>query len=279
MEISRVTIPLDENGIEITIDIKDAYARQELASISQHIGGSMSYLGETTTPISTGSGINPIEIDGEDVTVTSGTCVSYRGGIFLYNGRTWREFGSVGALRALAYKDEVEAEYTPEGTITKQHFTGKEASITANVVPRGRVDLSMQETDEDDANYIPQGDVSAPNVTVVPETRQIMTVSSFGRLPTCEFPQLYMEVEGEGLSFRWAEGSFDQGSAAGGSEEVTVMTGVSEVVVSKPQFTGTPQKFSADFFGQGTQVDMDYTPEGEISTARFEGTPTTIRSS
>ena len=279
MDLSRIKIPLDENGIELTIDIKDAYARQELAYISQHIGGSMSYLGETITPISNGSSINPIDINGEDVTVTSGTCVSYRGDIFLYNGRTWREFGSVGALKALAYKDEVEAEYTPEGTITKQYFSGKEARITANLVPRGRVDVSLEEVDEDEANFVPQGNVSAPNITIVPETAQIMSVTNFGRLPSCEFPQLYMQLDGEGLSFRWAEGTFDKGSAAGGAEEITVMTGISEAYSSAPQFQGTPQKLSCEFFGQGAQVEMEYTPEGEISTARFEGTPTTIKSS
>ena len=279
MEISRFKVPLDENGLEIVVDIKDNEARQTLAEISQHIGGSMSYLGETMTPIISGSSINPIEINGEEVTVIAGTCVSSRGGVYLYTGTRWQEFGTVAALRALAYKDEVEAEYTPEGTITRQTFTGKTATMTASIIPRGRIDIAQEDAEEDEVNFVAKGTVTAPSVTVVPETTTIISATTAGRPPRCTFPTLGMRLDGEGIFFEWVDGSFDAGTSSSGSEEVTVVTGIREATVSQPVFHGTPQKLTGSFLGQGSQVDLDYTPEGEISTARFEGKTATIRSS
>jgi len=279
MEISRFKVPLDEDGLEITVEIKDAEARQTLAEISRHIGGSMSYLGETMTPIISGASINPIELNGEEVTVAAGTCVTSRGGIYLYTGTRWQEFGTVATLRALAYKDEVEAEYTPEGTITRQTFSGKAASMTASIIPRGRVDIAQEEANEGEANFVAKGMVTAPSVNVVPETTTILSATTAGRPPRCTFPALGMRLEGEGIIFEWVEGSFDAGTSSTGSEEVTVVTGIKETTVSQPVFYGTPQKLTGSFLGQGSQVDLDYTPEGEISTARFEGKTTTIRSS
>jgi len=279
MELSRIKIPLDETGLELTLEIKDAAARRTLADLSIRVNGTMSYVGETTTPIFSGSTVNPIEIDGQDFTATAGTCVSSRGGVFLYSGTTWREFGSVGALRALAYKDSVEAEYTPEGLITRPQFTGKPATMEASVIPRGRIEISQEEAEEGESyNFRAEGTVSAPTITIVPETRTIVAATGVTRPPSCEFPTLAMQLEGEGLSFVWGEGSFDSGSSSYGSEEVTVVTGITEARSTAPVFQGTPQKLSGSFIGQGSQVELEYTPEGEISIPRFEGTPATITS-
>ena len=278
MNLSRVKIPLDETGAELTIEIKDAVAREEIAAIARNISGTMSFLGETTTPISAGSGINPIEIDGQDFTAAAGTCVSSRGTIFLYDGRRWRTFGAVADLRALAYKDEVEAEYQPEGTITKPTFYGKTAVMTATIVPRGRIDFSQEDVAEEEANFIAEGRVTAPSVTVVPNLETIMAYKGGGKPPTCEFPKLTMHTEGENLVFSLEEGSFDPGSAATGGEPITVVTGIKEARAGEPQFHGTPKKLTGAFVGQSSPVDLEYTPEGEITTPEFRGTPVTITS-
>lgn len=278
MELSRFRIPLNDTGLEIVVEIKDAKARAELADIAQHISGYMSYLGETATPISSGSSINPIEINGKDVTAIAGSVVSSRGGIFLFNGNVWREFGSVGALKALAYKDEVEAEYTPEGTITKPVFIGTKAEMSATIVPRGRIDITQEDPEDGEANFVAEGTVTAPNITVTPQTARIHALTNAGRLPTCEFPNITMELDGEGLLFGWQEGSFDPGSSGSTGEEITVVTGIAETKASEPRFVGKPKKLSGSFVGQGSQVELEYTPEGNITTPRFEGTPVTITS-
>ena len=278
MNLSRIKFPVSENGIELTLEIKDPTARQLISEISTHVSGTMSYVGDTPTPISSGSSINPIEINGQDYTATSGTCVSSRGGIFLYTGTNWREFGSVAALRALAYKDSVSAEYKPEGTITRAEFTGKQAVITANTVPRGNVKITNEEVDEEEANFVAKGTVTAPTVKITPQTKTIVAVSTAGRKPSCVFPQLEMSLVGEGLSLTWKDGSFDPGTGGSGSEEIDVVTGFSEIKVTEPQFIGTPMKIEGKFQGEGSLVELDYKPEGEISVQRFEGEPATITS-
>lgn len=42
---------------------------------------------------------------------------------FVYNGSAWQEFGSTGSLGALAFKDSVQATYTPAGTVTAPSVT------------------------------------------------------------------------------------------------------------------------------------------------------------
>ena len=110
-EISKFVLPNGE-----AYDIKDATARAAIASVS----GAMKYLGTTTTAISDGSATNPITIGGKSVTVVAGNVVIYGNSEYVWADieGCWREFGSTGSLKALAFKDSASGSYTPAGTVS-----------------------------------------------------------------------------------------------------------------------------------------------------------------
>ena len=56
--ISKITLP---SGT--TYDIKDAKARSDIASIEQAIAGGVTFMGETTTPLTDGSTTSVIGIN------------------------------------------------------------------------------------------------------------------------------------------------------------------------------------------------------------------------
>ena len=64
--ISQITIPVEVSGqvINVTYDIKDAYARQMIAQL----GNAIYWMGVTTTELTNGSTTNPITINGESET-------------------------------------------------------------------------------------------------------------------------------------------------------------------------------------------------------------------
>lgn len=110
-DISKFVLPNGE-----AYDIKDAVARAAIGTIS----GAMTYLGTTTTAISDGSTTNPITIGGKSVTPTAGDVVIYGNSEYVWSDTEskWREFGSTGSLKALAFKDSASGSYTPAGTVS-----------------------------------------------------------------------------------------------------------------------------------------------------------------
>lgn len=110
-DISKFVLPNGE-----AYDIKDAVARAAIGTIS----GAMTYLGTTTTAISDGSTTNPITIGGKSVTVVAGNVVIYGNSEYVWSDTEskWREFGSTGSLKALAFKDSASGSYTPAGTVS-----------------------------------------------------------------------------------------------------------------------------------------------------------------
>ena len=110
-DISKFVLPNGE-----AYDIKDAVARAAIGTIS----GAMTYLGTTTTAISDGSATNPITIGGKSVTVVAGNVVIYGNSEYVWSDTEskWREFGSTGSLKALAFKDSASGSYTPAGTVS-----------------------------------------------------------------------------------------------------------------------------------------------------------------
>ena len=107
-DISKLTLP---SGT--TYNIKDAKAREDIASIEQSIAGGVSFIGETTTAISDGSTTNPIVINGNNHNAISGNLVVYGSKEFVFDGTKWIEFGDLGTLKALAFKDSASGSYTP----------------------------------------------------------------------------------------------------------------------------------------------------------------------
>jgi len=107
-DISKLTLP---SGT--TYNIKDAKAREDIASIEAAIAGGVSFIGETTTAISDGSTTNPIVINGNNHTAISGNLVVYGKKEFVFDGTKWIEFGDLGSLKALAFKDSASGSFTP----------------------------------------------------------------------------------------------------------------------------------------------------------------------
>lgn len=104
-EISQITLP---SGT--TYDLKDAQARS-----------AKGWIGITTTPLEDGSTTNPIIINGVSVTAHAGDIVGVQDSAseFIYNGTAWQEFGNLGDLGSLAYKDSASGTLTPEGSVSK----------------------------------------------------------------------------------------------------------------------------------------------------------------
>ena len=127
-----------------TYEIFDSDARIGVAAnatlideISGLIQGGVHYLGKTTTALSDGATTNPITIDNKSVTAKQGDMVSYSAGEsdtkdleFIFNGTKWYEFGSTGTLKALAFKDNASATYTPAGSVGISATTIGDVAVT-----------------------------------------------------------------------------------------------------------------------------------------------------
>ena len=144
-EISKIKFPSGN-----TYDIKDATAREAIASLS----GGTKFLGETTTPLTDQATTNPITIDGSSITATNGNIVVYLSGEFIFNGTKWIKFGDLSNLGTLATKNSV--------TLSKG--SGKEVL--------GR-----------DTTF----NVTQPTVTVTPSTSNVPNVTSAGNASTWNF--------------------------------------------------------------------------------------------
>lgn len=138
--------------------------RAKIDEISGLIAGGVHYLGKTTTALSDGATTNPITIGGKSVTAKQGDMVSYDANKdqdleFIFNGTNWYEFGSTGSLKALAFKDNASASYTPAGSVslttadqtvnlTNGAATFNEISVAATVTmdaytPAGTINIEL----------------------------------------------------------------------------------------------------------------------------------------
>ena len=255
-DISKITLP---SGT--TYDIKDAIARSNIAALS----GALTFLGTTTTALTDGATTSPITIGDSSVTPKAGNVVIYGNSEFVWSAAEskWREFGSTGSLKALAFKDSASGSYTPAGTISQPTFTGTKTTIPLSFTPAGTVTISKG---TGTANYTPAGTVSAPKVTVTPNTASIKPFGSAGTLPS-----FTASVSGETLSLAFSAGTLPSAGTA-----VTVATGIKTATASAPTFTGTGAELKATFAGIEGTATADYTPAGTVSKPTFTGTNKTI---
>ena len=254
-EISKITLP---SGT--TYDIKDATARANISALS----GALTFLGTTTTALTDGAATSPITIGGSSVTPKAGNVVIYGNSEFVWSAAEskWREFGSTGSLKALAFKDSASGSYTPAGSVGQPTFTGTKATISSSFTPAGSVTISKG---TGTANYTPEGSVSAPSVSVTMNTASVKPFGSAGTLPSCTLPSMSATVSGETLTLGWSAGSFSAGTLPSAGTAVTVATSVKSATATAPAFTGTKATISAD-----------YTPAGSVSKPAFTGAATTI---
>ena len=297
-DIFKVTFP---NGQTYTL--KDATARQQIADLAAVHTSAIHYRGVTSTALTDGVTTNPIIIDNTNFTAQSGDIVIVGSSgtnanaprEFIFNGTKWNEFGSTGSLKALAFKDQVTAGYTPQGTITGS-FSGAPTTIESSYTPSGVV--SQPSFDGTTATisvtgqiinatvsipYTPGGIVSTPSftgtqhtLTVCPVagtasytpsgsistptiTVMVNTASVKGFSTVGTLPSFTMTVSDQVLSF-----SFDEG-ALPTYETKTFATNIQSATSSEPIFTGT-----------GVRLSTDYTPSGANSQPSFTGTAVTL---
>ena len=225
-------------------------------------------------------------------------------------------------LKALAYKDSASAtltdyatsikgaEYTPEGSVeVKLNHTSTSMSSAGTFTPAGTVSGNVTAAGtvsiaRDDANGTAvSGTVSAPSVTVTPETAKVQHIDSVGTLPTYTAAQYTApsvaeskaQFASEGLvaamdttdtemlvftaagkadaltatgfnagSYTAAE--FNAGALPTLGAEQTVVTGIASAVASAPTFTG--DKFGATFAGSQVAISADFAgTEGNVSVS------------
>lgn len=154
-----------------TYDIKDATARDAIAALE----GGMQYLGITSTPLTNGATTNPITINNQSVTATTGNVVIYENQEFIFDGTKWDEFGDLSTLGDLAYKDTASGTFTPEGSVTVTEVTGAVATLTnAGTLP------SVNPTVESITPIASVGTLPSSSYDSATETLSI----SWGSLPT-----------------------------------------------------------------------------------------------
>ena len=122
----------------VNYEVKDAWAREAI----EGLGNPTHFLGETTSNIQDGQDLNPIVINGEDVTAHAGDIVVHANAEFIYSGNAWVELGDLSGLGALAYKNSASGSYTPSGTVSQPNFSGSEMTSTGTFTPSGDVTLS-----------------------------------------------------------------------------------------------------------------------------------------
>jgi hypothetical protein len=237
-------------------------------------------------------------------------------GLSFENDITLSQMQEALKLQALAYKREAtgtltdyvtEVEgvnYTPTGTvevilgygktatvISKGMFT-PQGTISGTVLPQGNVFLQ-----QDNNGFAVSGSVSAPDLTIIPNTEKITQITGVGTLPSYTPAQytaptltsatnsfttegMVGSIEGNVLKFTAANkadavsnitytqgeyitAQFDPGTLPTMNNNLAVVTGIASAEASAPIFTG--DKIKAQFTGITSDID-----------AQFTGTPTEI---
>ena len=125
--LSKITLPVNVSGTvsDVEFTLKDAEARQMI----EDLGNALYWAGITTSALTDGASTNPIVVDGDDVTVTTGAVASYDGLEFVFNGSIWQAFGHAN-FGALAFKSSAEGSYTPAGSVSIAQGTDTTDSVT-----------------------------------------------------------------------------------------------------------------------------------------------------
>lgn len=300
--ISQITLPTGT-----TYDLKDTEARIALENLSATVAGGVQYVGKTTSKLTDGATTNPVVVvngdSSADYTAKIGDMVDYNNVLFLYNKKNqWDQLGSAGPIKALAYKDTAETNYTPIGTVSTPKFTGKPVVLTTKIVPAGTVTVTTAAA-TGAGNYTPSGTISAPKftgtagavtvsgvsagtvtiaegtgtanytpkgtVSVTPNvTLNTTTVNSITSVGT--LPNFSTSVSGETLTLGWSAGTLPTKGA-----NTTVATGVNKATATGT-FTGTATQLTATYKGQSTSSTGTFTPSGSVDAPVFNGTATDI---
>ena len=165
--LSKLTLPVNVDGTlqNVEYTIKDAEARQMI----EDIGHALYWVGVTTTELSDGATTNPIQVNGQSVTVNLGGLASYSGSEFVWNGSAWQEMGK-NNFGALAFKSSASGDYTPAGSVTVTEAADTTQSVTpfgsAGTLPDATWSISGETaTFAFDAGTLPSGGTAVDVVT------------------------------------------------------------------------------------------------------------------
>ena len=301
-DISQITLP--SGG---TYQIKDATARQQIIDLTGQLTGAVHFRGLTSSTITDGATVNPIMIDNKSYTAEAGDLVIYGNMEYIWSdvSNTWREFGSTGSLKALAFKDSANASYKPSGTVTKPTFTGTKASGltvsptsgTATYTPEGSINAlsftgnaaqaSTDYTPEgsvtvkagNSSTYKPAGTVSQPSFTGTAAT----VVVSGGSGTTTYTPA--GSVSKPDVNVTPSTTTVNSITAVGTLPSLTTTVSEENLTISFSQgtlptkganttvMTGASAALAATptFTGTGTRLTASYTPAGSVSQPTFTG--------
>lgn len=284
-DISKITLPSGQS-----YDLKDATARSQIQNIQTSITGAMHYVGTTTTALTDGSTTATITIDGDSMTLAAadaGAVAIYGQKEYVWNGSKWQEFGSTGSLKALAFKDNASATYTPAGSVSQPTFTGTSMTSTGTYTPAGSISTTTKSTTNKTATvsvaasgtttYQPGGIVSTPTITVTPSTTTVNSITAVGSLPSWTGV-----VADETLTIGWSAGTLPTKGS-----DTTVVDGITSATSTQPDFTGTavrlvtgniavPSAYTSTWTGTEDNISVTGTPTGSVSQPTFSGTETTI---
>lgn len=218
------------------------------------------WLGVTTSAVEDGATINPVIIAGEEVTAVTGDVVSRSSDnkdFIMSSTGKWQNFGELSGLGSLAFKNYVEATYTPAGTVSQPTFTGTEFTPAGTVSQPTFSGSELTST----GSYTPTGTVS--NVAVGSKTvKQFKSAGTLPDLSVSNHRIIFTEgvlPSGEDVSV--GDGSVTTQPSFSGTAATISVKGTPAGTVSQPTFTGTP-----------------VTPTGTVSQPTFTGTQATIRS-
>ena len=301
-----------------TLWLKDSEARQEIEDIKSSITGAMHFIGVSSTAIADGDSTGPWTINSKTYiasgTPAEGQVLLVAGDVavyapagkaereFVWSGDKWQEYGSTGSLKALAFKDNASATYTPAGTnaASAVTFSGQtdgdfvtgfnddavapsftEGAFTQGTLPSytegtfSQGTLPSKAADSFDAGSLP---------TKAADTFTQGTLPSLGNASTSSFAtegevSEYDEDE-ETLTFSdastssavTAQGTFDAGSLPTFSEGAFTQ-GTLPTFEEGAFSAGTLPSKEADTFSAGTLP----TKEADTFNAGSAATPTTAK--
>lgn len=259
-------------------NIRDNAARQAIEELRAIVAGVMHFRGRTLTELYDGATTSPIILVDDPThpyTPQNGDVVTYRPERdtdsdtdtepiveleFAWTGHHWQEYGSSGALKALAFKDTASTPYTPQGIINAQSFTGTKATIGVAGTAEAQVFTGHP------VDYTPAGVNTGANVTLTHDTvNSITDVGTLPVLPTFTVNNGQLIITGG-----------NPGTLPTKGADQTVAVDVD--TITQPTFTGTLAQITAEGENATSAVSASgqYTPEGGIEQANFSGTPTTI---
>lgn len=292
---SNVVSKLNVNDNDYVI--KDKIAQDNVDYLKEAIealnGKVLYFRGITTTAIFDGDTEHrTIQIDGKSYTAENGDVVIYQHNDTLadtkeeeyvwietnsstHAGR-WQEFGSTGALKALAFKDTASGSYTPDGTVSQPTFSGTQGSLSVTGTPSGTI---APITATGTGDYTPAGTVSQPDVDVNTTTASGYLVTKNGTAPTltknsAPTTDVISSATYANETLTFASAVFAPGSAPTLEKSPSALTGVTAGLHEAPAFTGTATGFA--FTGSSTTSTGTFTPEGTVSQPTFSGTADTI---